>query len=415
MKMDMVLNQFKIIALTHKSSGLDNIGRFHIEESDLGARLSELKKELGWDEVVYLATCNRVEFLFSADVEINNDYLIRFFSAFDKSWEAGEMERYLPSFEIYQGSDAVLHLFNVASSLDSMVIGEREIITQVRTAYDRASALSLTGDLLRLVIKKTIQIAKEVYSNTAIAKNPVSVVSLAYRKLKDLNVDTEARILIVGAGKTNTVMAKYLKKHGFVNLTVFSRTLSKAQILAAELNGKAKSLETLQDYKGGFDVIITCTGATDYIITKSIYQTLLNNDMGKKIVIDLAVPNDFDSSIAEDYKVNLIAITNLKDIAHENLKERESELVHCRHIIENGLADFVEMVKERQVERAMRKIPAKVREISDTAINAVFAKDLAKMDSSSRETLDKVLAYVEKKYISVPMKMAKEVLLDKKQ
>lgn len=412
--MDRVLNQFKIIALTHKSSGLDNIGRFHIEESDLGARLSELKKELGWDEVVYLATCNRVEFLFSTDVEINNDYLIRFFSAFDKNWEAGEMERYLPSFEIYQGSDAVLHLFNVASSLDSMVIGEREIITQVRTAYDRASALSLTGDLLRLVIKKTIQIAKEVYSNTAIAKNPVSVVSLAYRKLKDLNVDAEARILIIGAGKTNTVMAKYLKKHGFVNLTVFSRTLSNAQILATELNGHAKALETLQDYSGGFDVIITCTGATDYIITKSIYQTLLNNDMGKKIVIDLAVPNDFDPSISEDYKVNLIAITNLKDIAHENLKERESELVHCRHIIENGLADFVEMVKERQVERAMRKIPAKVREISDTAINAVFAKDLAKMDSSSRETLDKVLAYVEKKYISVPMKMAKEVLLDKK-
>ena len=294
------------------------------------------------------------------------------------------MEKYLPNFEIYQGSDAVMHLFNVASSLDSMVIGEREIITQVRTAYEKASALSLTGDLLRLVIKKTIQIAKEVYSNTAIAKNPVSVVSLAYRKLKDLQVNPAARILIVGAGKTNTVMAKYLKKHGFVNLIVFSRTFSKAQVLASELNGQAKPLESLQDYKEGFDVIISCTSASDYIITQTIYENLLNNDLGKKIVIDLAVPNDFDPSISENYKVNLIAITNLKDIAQENLRERESELVHCRQIIEKGMADFVEMVKERQVERAMRKIPEKVREISDTAVNAIFAKDLEKMDTSSR-------------------------------
>ena len=248
----MVLNKFKIIALTHKSSGMEHIGRFYIEETDLGSRLAGLKATMGWDEVVYLATCNRVEFLISVEAEVNNDYLLRFFTAFDNNWAAGEMEQYLPNFEVYEGAAAVLHLFKVASSLDSMVIGEREIITQVRNAYDKADSCSLSGDLLRLVIKKTIQIAKEVYSNTDIAKNPVSVVSLAYRKLKDLNVEDKARILIVGAGKTNTVMARYLKKHGFVNLTVFSRTLSKAQKLAKDLNGQAQPLETLSEYKNGF-------------------------------------------------------------------------------------------------------------------------------------------------------------------
>jgi glutamyl-tRNA reductase len=410
----MVLNKFKIIALTHKSSGMEHIGRFYIEETDLGSRLAGLKAAMGWDEVVYLATCNRVEFLISVEAKVNNDYLLRFFTAFDNNWVEGEMEQYLSNFEVYEGAAAVLHLFKVASSLDSMVIGEREIITQVRNAYDKADSCSLSGDLLRLVIKKTIQIAKEVYSNTDIAKKPVSVVSLAYRKLKDLNVEDKARILIVGAGKTNTVMARYLKKHGFVNLTVFSRTLSKAQKLAKDLNGQAQPLETLSEYKNGFEVIISCTGAADYIITKPIYETLLNGDTTKKIVIDLAVPNDFDPKISDDYKVNLIAINNLKDIAEENLKERQNELVHCKQIIENGLQDFIALVHERQVERAMSKIPEKVKEISNTAVNAVFAKDLAKLDHSSRATLDKVLAYVERKYISVPMKMAKEVLLDKK-
>ena len=410
----MVLDRFKILALTHKSSSLEDIGKFFINEENIETRLIALKAEMGWDELVYLATCNRVEFLISTKDEITNEHLNKFFKSFNSQWSNSQIEYFLPQIDVFKGKDAVLHMFGVASSLDSMVVGEREIITQVRNAYDKSNSLGIAGDLMRVVIKKTIQIAKEVYSNTNIAKNPVSVVSLAYRKLKDLKVDNNARILIVGAGKTNTSMAKYLKKHGFSDMTVFSRTLSNANLLADDLNGTAQGLNELSTYENGFDVVISCTGSSEYIITQDVYKSLVGDDKAQKIVIDLAIPNDFDSAILDDFKVNLIAINNLKDIAKENLKQREGELKDCKKIVLAGLEEFVDLLKEREVELAMRKIPEKVKEISDTAMNSVFAKDLQKLDSSSRETLEKVLAYVEKKYISVPMKMAKEVLLAKK-
>ena len=407
------MEDFKIIAFTHKSLSLEDIGVLHVEEEQLESRLNVLKIKMNLPELMYLSTCNRVEFLLKLDQDITPKYVEKFIDSFLADTNSEIAAKISSEAEIYKNVDALDHLFTVASSLDSLVVGEREIITQVRSAFEKCKELGLTGDLLRLVIKKTIETGKEVYSNTDIAKKSVSVVSLAYRKLKELQVNIGSRILIIGAGQTNSSMGKYLKKHGFADLTVFSRTLAKAETLAEELGGKAFSLEALPDYRKGFDVIISCTGSADFIITKDNYQLLLNGELSTKIIIDLAIPNDFDSSIKEDFEVNLIAINNLKSIAEENLKERKSELVHCKKIIQKNIEDFLEVLKERKVELAMQEIPAKVKEIRNAALNGVFAKDLEALDSKSRETLDKVISYMEKKYISVPMKMAKEVLLGK--
>ncbi|HIA05948.1 MAG TPA: hypothetical protein EYN71_04440 [Flavobacteriales bacterium] len=279
--------------------------------------------------------------------------------------------------------------------------------------WERERSLGLTGDLLRLVVRHSIVTAKKIYSGTDIAKHPVSVVSLAYRKLRELNIDIGSRLLIIGAGQTNTAMAKYLKKHGFNNLVVFNRTLANAQLLAEELNGQAFSLAELGDKGQGFEVIITCTGASDYIITEELYAQMLNGDTDRKLVIDLAVPADFDPEIAQNSNINLVAINNLKDIAESNLKQRKGELVQCQAIIDNALQEFKKIYKQRQVELAMSEVPDKVKEIVNTAVNTVYAKDVEKLDTAAKETLDKVLNYVERKYISVPMKIAKEVLLDK--
>ncbi|MCC6601018.1 MAG: glutamyl-tRNA reductase, partial [Crocinitomicaceae bacterium] len=313
---------------------------------------------------------------------------------------------------VFEGEEALKHLFEVASSLDSLVVGEREIITQVRNAYELCHKLDLTGDLLRLVVQKTIECAKKVYTHTNISRNPVSVVSLAYRKLRDLNVKLDSKILIVGSGVTNSTMAKYLKKHGFTDFVVFNRTLANAEKLAKEISGKAFPLSELKNYKNGFDVIVTCTGSSEAIITKDIYSALVGNDKNKKVVIDLAVPNDLDEEILKSYDVNLIAVNNLQEIARKNLLEREKELSACVKIIEGNIEEFRKELKERKVELAMSDVPKKVKEIRETAVNEVFAKDIEKLDAGSKETLDKVIAYLEKKYISVPMKMAKEILIE---
>lgn len=405
------MERIKIIAFTHKTTNLNDIGKLHIQDDALQTRLESLKAATALDELYYLSTCNRVEFILSCNGSIDFLFLNNFFTAFNPGWSEVERNWAVENAQVLEGDEALRHLFYVASSIDSLVVGEREIITQVRNAYEKCSGLGLTGDLIRLSVKKTIEVAKEVYTHTNIARNPVSVVSLAYRKLRALNVKQDARFLVIGSGITNTTMAKYLKKHQYSNFTIFNRTLENAQALARELNGKAYPLSELINYKGGFDIIVTCTGATGSVITKEIYQALVGNDQNKKVVIDLAVPNDLDAEILNSYDINLIAINNLQEVAKENLMAREQELEACKVIIEKNIEDFKQIVRTRKVELAMSEVPQKIKAIRETA-NDVFAKELEGLDGVSKEVLDKILAYMEKKYISVPMKMAKEILID---
>lgn len=407
------LNKFKIIAFTHKATDVNDIGKLHLEDYVAGEKLALVKAVMDIEEMLYLSTCNRVEFMLCMEEEIDTTFLEGFFKALNEDWNSEYIDWALKNAQIFEGEDALRHLFNVASSIDSLVVGEREIITQVRNAYEKCNEYRLTGDLLRLVVKKTIETAKEIYTETNIARNPVSVVSLAYRKLRSLNVKQDARFVIIGSGVTNTNMAQYLKKHKFANFTIFNRTLINAQKLADELNGKAFSLSELKNYKEGFDIILTCTGSTQSVITPELYKNLIGNDTSQKIVIDLAIPNDLDAEILDNYDVNLIAINNLQEVAKENLLAREQELDTCKVIIEANIYEFRQILKTRKVELAMSEVPKKVKEIRVTA-NEVFAKELNALNPESKEVLDKIISYMEKKYISVPMKMAKDILTNQK-
>lgn len=406
------MNRIKIIAFTHKTTDINDIGKLHIDEVQLNSRLNALKTDIDANELFYLSTCNRVEFMLVTEKALDKAFLLNFFICFNPAFTSEDLSWALENARVFEGDEALQHLYSVASSIDSLVVGEREIITQVRNAYEKCNDLGLTGDLIRLAIKSTIEVAKEVYTHTNIARNPVSVVSLAYRKLRSLNVKLDARLLIIGSGVTNTNMAKYLKKHKFANFTVFNRTLENAQKLASELNGKAFPLSELENYKEGFDIIVTCTGAAESVITHSIYKNLVGNDKSKKVVIDLAIPNDLDSEILNNYDVNLIAVNNLQEVAKENLLAREQEMEACRIIINKNIETFRQTIKTRKVELAMSQVPKKVKEIRDMAMNEVFFKELSNMDAQSKEILEKIVSYMEKKYISVPMKMAKDILIE---
>ncbi|RRN76258.1 glutamyl-tRNA reductase, partial [Pseudoxanthomonas sp. SGD-10] len=312
---------------------------------------------------------------------------------------------------VYEDEAALNHLMRVASSLESLVVGEKEILAQVRKAYESCRAKGFTGDFLRLVMNSVVKTAKEIYTYTNISKNPISVVSIAYRKLKNINIRPNSKVLIVGAGETNQNIAKYLQKHKYHNFSVFNRTFSKAQALADELGGKAYPLEALKDFKEGFDVLITCTGSTEAIITKDIYKSLLQGDDNRKVIVDLAIPNDVEESIVRDFNVEYIDITTLQDVADQNLKERYQELVKGEAIIEENIKEFRPILKQRRVELAMKQVPEKIKEIKSRALNDVFAEEINSLDPNSREILEKVMTYMEKKYISVPMVMAKDILV----
>ncbi|MBK6951516.1 MAG: glutamyl-tRNA reductase [Crocinitomicaceae bacterium] len=405
--------RFNVIAFTHNSIGLDEIGKFHVETDAIVDRMNKIKQEMNLSEIMYLSTCNRVEFIFVAEEEVDGDFMAIFLKAFNSDWDHARIQMYLERAKCWNGINAVNHLIEVASSVDSMVIGEREIITQVRNAYEFSKANNLSGDLIRVVIRQTIETAKKVYTETTIANKPVSVVSLAYHSLNEKQLELNARVVVVGAGVTNTNMCRFLKKHGFRNYTIYNRSLEKAEVLARFTGGVAKPLSELKNHSDGFDILVSCTGSQDHIITSDIYKILVGKDSGKKVVIDLAIPSDLDPQLVKKYPIDHISVEYLKTIADSNLKERKKELIKVRQIIYEKVEEFKEIFKMRQVELKMRSIPERVKEIRSTAVNQVFSKELSQLDSGSKEVLEKILDYMEKKYVSVPMLMAKEMLMTK--
>lgn len=407
------MKDFKVIAFSHRKTPLEQVGRYHIESDFRKSRLDKLKFELNISELLYLSTCNRVEFILLTDKELNTPYLSRFFKAFAPKWDANEIQLAIDQSQVSSGDEAIRHVFQVAASLDSLVVGEREIITQVRSAFETSVKDKLSGDSIRLLIRKVIESSKEVFTSTPISRNPVSVVSLAYRQLRSLNVKKDARFIIVGAGQTNTNLCKYFYKHGFRNFAVFNRSIENGQILAQNIGGVAFPLSSLNTYDKGFDVLVTCTSSADYLIGTTLYKQLLQSENDSKIVIDLAIPNDVSPHIYKEFDVKPILVESLKQMAEENRAFRLTALAQCEEIIDKHFDEFRHMFRERVVERAMKDIPQKVKEIRDHATNHVFARELEEMDDASRQVLEKMLTYFEKKYISVPMKMAKEILLDK--
>jgi len=407
------LDTLHIIALTHRNLELDEIGNFHIEDTLVKSHLTKIKKELQLSEIMYLSTCNRVEIIFTTKQEISINFLTKLFSCFKNDLNTEEINRIINLAEIYESKKAVEHIFKVAASLDSLVIGEREIITQVRKSFETCNKLNLTGDVIRLLIQRTINFAKRIYTESNIAKNPVSVVSLAFRRLLSFNINENSKFIIVGAGKTNKSMLKFLYKHGYNNFTIYNRSLQNAENLIKELglNSKAKQLNKLADNKDNFDVILTCTSSANKIITQNIYNKILKGDTKKKIVIDLAIPGDFDTNILNNNNVELIDIESLKKTAKKNIQIREKELDICSTILEEQIEEFISIDKERKLERALHKLPITMKNITSKAYDEVFAKDLENLDSKSREVLDNFVSYLEKKYIGVPMKLSKEILL----
>lgn len=404
------MEYLKIIAFTHHQIDLKVLGKLVICEQTLDGRLKNIQSELNISEIFYVGTCNRVEFVFTSSDDIDKDFISRFLHVLDMGLPEEYMEKFIENVAAYEKDDAFNHLLRTSCSLESLVVGEKEILAQVRKAYEACRLAGFTGDYMRMIMSRVVKTAKEVYTHTNISRNPVSVVSLAYRKLRELNTCANARLLIIGAGETNNNIAQYLKKHKYSNFSVFNRTIEKAEMLAKKLNGKGFHIQDLASFKGGFDVIITCTGATSPIITTEIYQQLLNGETGKKVIVDLAVPNDTDIAVRENFPLHYIEVESLKEVARKNIQERYNELVHAEEIIDDNIKEFEIVLRQRRIELAMSDVPKKIKEIKQVAVNGIFANEIDALDDNAKAVLERVLCYMEKKYISVPMVMAKEIL-----
>ncbi len=405
-----MIKQLHTIAYTHRNMQVAQIGNLHIESEQQKDRFEQVKYALNIDEILFLSTCNRVEYFLVTHEAITSDFIYRFFQTLYPTMTEEAIVFYATNAEVYHKMETVNHALRVASSIDSLVVGEREIITQVRQAFEQARDLGLSGDALRVLFRHTVETAKKVYTDTKIALKPVSIVSIAYQRLQGMDIPRDARVIIVGSGATNTTMARFLKKHGLTNFTLFNRTYAAAENLANEVGGTAYPLSELATYSNGFDLLVTCTGADSAIITPAIYQQLLQGESDPKITIDLGLPSDIHPDVHTTFPTRQISIDVLQKISTENLGERAQEVAHVEAIIAEAIDAFRNISKMRAIEIAMRPVPQMVKDIKSTAFNEVFKNDLQQLDPAAREVLEKVVGYMEKKYMSMPMIMAKDIL-----
>ncbi len=406
-----MLNRFKIITVTHKRIDLKDLKQYVVhtqEDQSLEERLRGVKAGLEMEELMYLSTCNRVLYFFVSDKSMDEILAGGFFRMINPALSDEEAEQAEETAYLLEGMDAIDHLYQVAASIDSLVIGERQILGQLREAYEQCRDWELTGDDLRIALQFAVQAAKAVYSDTRIGDKPVSIVSLAIQKLLHAHVPKTARILMVGAGQTNQLAAKFLSKHGFTNVRVFNRTLNKAQQVAELVNGKACRLKELQAYEGGFDCLFVCTGSTEPIITPTLYHQLLKGETEEKTIIDLAIPHNVAREVTEHFPIRYIEIDGLRNLAKENLAFREQEVIAAKQHLEEHINAFPSHYKQRQLEIAMREVPQEIKEVRSKAMNEVFHKEVSTLDDTTRELVDRMLAYMEKKCIGIPMKAAKQ-------
>lgn len=418
-------NTFHIITATHKTLPLEAIAGHIIpgDEENITACLRQRKLDAEVEELFYMATCNRIMYVFTGSADMFNfgnhlgfkvvanltaDPALMLARSCPFPFIDYELKRnktQIGNWTIYSGDEAVRHIFEVAGSLDSMVVGEREVLRQLRSSFTYCQQKGLTGDNIRLLMRFTVQMAKRVFTTTSIGDKPVSVVSLAMRKA---NLRSGLKVLLVGAGQTIQLVSEFLKKAGLNQVHVFNRSLHKAEAIAAKVNGAAHQLEKLQHWPDEFDLLITCLGNQPDVICKG---TLKHLQTGKSCtLVDLAVPGNIAPEVHRLPNIRFVNVDHLRELAKENMSFRREQIREAKILIDAEVAIFHDLFVERQTEKAMHAIPNLMKQVKDRALTEVFSKELENLPPDSVALIETMLNYMEKKSVSISMIEAKKAV-----
>ena len=397
-----------IVSLHHRNVAIERIGQMHVPEDRQAAFLEQLKATLGVEGIAYLTTCNRVEFMMVDESYFCMGRLQQLFQAFSPDEEA--MRDLMANAMVVHGEEAARHLLRVSAGLESMVLGEREILTQVRTAMERARQWGMAGDQLRITERIAVETAKRIFTETDIARKSVSVNALGWKAVRDWGLPKDAPLLMIGAGQTHANIARYLVKDGYTNVHVLNRTVDRADALAGPRGWTSAGLDTLsQALASGPAAIFLCTGSGEPLLDADAADRLPG---GPLRVLDLSVPAGVSAAFRKRPDTLVTGIAELKPLAEANTAGRRAALGDCQRVVEEGLTELASRLQQRKVEKALRDLPTLLAEVRGTALNEVFADELSTLDGDTRELVDRIVHYLEKKYISLPMKLAKEVVMD---
>ncbi|MDQ0188288.1 glutamyl-tRNA reductase [Alicyclobacillus cycloheptanicus] len=399
--------QLMMVGMNHRTAPVELRERVAIAEADLEPIYLQFSQSRTLFESVVLSTCNRTElYVVGASVQSVRDYLQKFLAR-----RAGMSEEaMLPHVMWLQGEAVVRHLMRVASGLDSMVVGETQILGQVRDAFRVASECGATGLILNQLMRTAIHLGKRAHTETAIGQNAVSVSYAAVQLAKKVFGDLHGRqVLVVGAGKMGRLTTQHLHANGIGALRVVNRSLERAEQLAEEFGGTAIEWSALAGALATADIVISSTGAPGLVITKEQVEAAVRGRGGRPLVlIDIAVPRDIDPAAAHTSHVFLYDIDDLEGVVAANQAERAREAETVGRMIDETFASFVAWLAEQRVVPVISAIREKGAEIQ-ASVMASLERKLPELSERERKLIRKHAMSIVNQLLRDPIRNMKEI------
>ncbi len=362
-----------VVGLSYKSSPVELREQFAFTQPMLESGLEELYKKGYVEECLILSTCNRVEvYAVSENIEECVNSIKEFLAEFHNV----PAEYFSEHLYISIGHIAVRHLFNVACSIDSMVVGEPQILGQVKQAYKTASLKGTVGLILNRLFHTAFFVAKKVRSETMIGNQAVSISYLAVELAKRIFDDLHKRsVLVIGAGDMAELAAKHLISAGINDLIIASRQYKNSEALAKTLNGKPISFDEVYYFLRNTDIVITATGSSEFIIRPNHMREALKLRNNEPIfMIDIAVPRDIDPRVGELSDIYLYDIDDLKGLLDDNIKSRREGVKRAEEIIIQTEKFFQRWLNGLKVVPTIVKLKKRFEDIKDTEVKKALFK-----------------------------------------
>jgi len=398
-----------VAGLSHRNAPVELREQLAVDEDKLRELLRDIASTSVVNEAIILSTCNRVEVYAAADVPGEARTALFRKLCRHRGVEPAVVEAALYT---YAEGDAVRHAFRVASSLDSMVIGEPQILGQVKDAFALAQSCEAVGPALHSLFTQAFAVAKKVRTETEIARHAVSVSFAAVELAKKIFAGLQGKaVLLVGAGKMSELAARHLVEQGVFPVYVTNRTWARAQEMARALSGTAVPFDELSTALAAVDIVVTSTGAPEPVIRREMVQRIMHGRRGRPLFfIDIAVPRDVDGAVGELDDVYCYDIDDLKQVVDANIRERVREAHRAEALVEREVTKFVarlgdievvptivslrerlEAIRSGEVKRTLARLPAATPEtreaieaMSTAIVNKILHAPITKLRESSR-------------------------------
>ncbi len=349
--------------LNHKTAPLPLRERFSVVPEQMQASLLSLNQQKPLREVAILSTCNRTEFYCAS--ETHHPLLEWLY----KHYQCAQ-EDIFPYLYIHREAAAIKHILRVATGLDSMVLGEPQILGQMKGAFSQAEVAGTLGPQLQRLFQYVFSVSKDVRTSTGIGANPVSIAYAAVNLAKQIFSNlAKTSVLVIGAGETIELVLRYLQENKVQNTVVINRTVEKAQHLADKFNGKAATFADLATYLADVDIVISATSSTIPILGKGTVERVLKKRKHRPIfIVDLAVPRDVEPEVAELEDIYLYSIDDLKVMIEKSLNNRHAAAQEAERLIDLQVEHYMRWLKSLDVVDTIRSFRSKFEAIRDYEI-----------------------------------------------